>query len=91
LGRIDGRINSRKRGKKMSIKISISLDDELVKLIKKEAEKTGRSVSELIADAIKAYRKLKRVQAYARFAKSKAAEELSALEKAQFEVAKSLG
>ena len=75
----------------MSIKISISLDDELAKLIKKEAEKTGRTVSELVADAIKAYRKLKRVQAYARFAKSKAAKELSTLEKAQFEVAKSLG
>ena len=75
----------------MSTKISISLDDELVKLIKTEVEKTGRSVSELIADAIKAYRKLKRVQAYARFAKSKVAKELSAFEKVQFEVAKSLG
>ena len=75
----------------MSIKISISLDDELAKLIKNEAKKTGRSVSELIADAIKAYRKLKRVQAYARFAKSKVVNELSAFEKVQFEVAKSLG
>ncbi len=75
----------------MSIKISISLDDELAKLVKKEAQATGRSVSELIADAIKAYRKLKRVQAYARFAKSKVSKELSAFEKAQFEVAKSLG
>ena len=76
---------------KMSIKISISLEDELGKLIKKEAEKTGRSVSELIADAIKAYRKLKRIQAYARFASSKAEKELSALERAQFEAARSLG
>ncbi|KAF0195117.1 MAG: hypothetical protein FD167_5860 [bacterium] len=74
----------------MSVKLSISLDNELAELIKKEAQKTGRSVSELIADAIKAYRKLKRVQAYARFAKSKVAKELSAFEKAQFEVAKSL-
>ena len=75
----------------MSVKISISLNNELAKLIKAEAEKTGRSVSELIADAIKAYRKLKRIQAYTRFAKSKVAKELSAFEKAQFEVAKSLG
>lgn len=75
----------------MSIKISISLEDELAKLVKREAERTGRTVSELIADAIKAYRKLKRLQAYARFAKSNVAKELSALEKAQFEVAKSLG
>ena len=75
----------------MSVKISISLNNELAKLIKAEAEKTGRSVSELIADAIKAYRKLKRIQAYTRFAKSKVAKELSTFEKAQFEVAKSLG
>ena len=75
----------------MTVKLSISINDELAKLVKKEAQASGRSVSELIADAIKAYRKLKRIQAYARFAKSKAAKELSALEKAQFEVAKSLG
>ena len=75
----------------MTVKLSISINDELAKLVKKEAQASGRSVSELIADAIKAYRKLKRIQAYARFAKSKAAKELSTLEKAQFEVAKSLG
>ena len=74
----------------MSTKLSISLNEELAELVKKEAKRTGRTVSEIFAEAVKAYRKLKRIQAYARFAKSTAAKELSTLEKAQFEVARSL-
>ena len=72
----------------MSIKISISLDDELVKLIKNEAEKTGRTVSEVFAEAIRAYRKEKRRQAYINIAKSKKKIEL--FEEAQFETIRKL-
>ena len=72
----------------MSIKISISLDDELVKLIKNEAEKTGRTVSEVFAEAIRAYRKEKRRQAYINIAKSKKKIEL--FEEAQFEAIRKL-
>ena len=75
----------------MVVKISISLDEELVKIVKKEAARSGRAVSEIFADAIRAYQKEKRREAYARFAKSKEAKELKSFEKAQFEVAKKLG
>lgn len=68
----------------MSIKISISLEDELAKLVKREAQRTGRTVSELIADAIKAYRKLKRIESYINIMKSKNKPEL--FEDVQFEV-----
>ena len=72
----------------MSIKISISLDDELVKLIKNEAEKTGRTVSEVFAEAIRAYRKEKRRQAYINIAKSKKKIEL--FEEVQLETIRKL-
>lgn len=60
----------------MSTKLSISIDDELAKLIKAEAKRTGRSVSEVFADAIRAYRKYKRRESYARFAKSNVSSQL---------------
>ena len=72
----------------MSIKLSISLDNELAKLIKEEAEKTGRTVSEIFAEAIRAYRKEKRRQAYVNIAKSKKKIEL--FEEAQFEAIRKL-
>lgn len=72
----------------MSTKISISLDDELAKLIKKEAERTGRTVSEIFTEAIKAYRKEKRRQAYINIAKSKKKIEL--FEEAQLESVRKL-
>ena len=74
----------------MNTKISISLDEELVKLIKKEASRAGRSVSEVFADAIRAYQREKRRKAYLRFklslsSKEKLKEDLMLFEKAQLE------
>jgi len=71
----------------MSIKISISLDNELAKLIKKEAEVSGRTVSEIFADAVRAYRKEKRRQAYINIAKSK---KIELFEEAQLETIRKL-
>ena len=72
----------------MVVKISISLDEELVKIVKKEAARSGRAVSEIFADAIRAYRKEKRRQAYMNIAKSKKKVEL--FEEAQLEVIRKL-
>lgn len=74
----------------MVVKLSISLDEGLAKLIKDEATKSKRTVSEVFADAIRAYQKERRREAYARFAKSKAAKEFRHLEEAQFELARKL-
>ena len=75
----------------MNIKLSISLDEELAVLVKKEAKRTGRTVSEIFADAVIAYQKEKRKQAYSRFVLSKETkEELKLFEKAQLEAMKKL-
>ena len=72
----------------MTVKLSISVNDELAELVKKEAKKTGRSVSEIFTEAIKAYRKEKRRQAYINIAKSEKKIEL--FEEAQFETIRKL-
>ena len=68
----------------MVIKLSISLDEELADLIKREAKRSGRTVSEVLRDAIKAYRNEKRREAYMNISKSKKKIEL--FEEAQLEV-----
>ena len=78
----------------MVVKLSISLDKELAELIKKDAESTGRTVSEVFVDAIKAYQKEKRRESYTRFAQAKSKKlqaELNQFEKIQSEAAKKLG
>ena len=59
----------------MSVKLSISINNELAELIKKEAKRTGRTVSEIFADAIRAYQKEKRRGAYIRFKLNKKLQE----------------
>ena len=71
----------------MSVKISISLNDELAKLVKNEAEKTGRSVSEIFRDAMKLYRKEQARRAYIQIASGKQPE---LFEEAQLEVIRKL-
>ena len=63
------------------------MDDELVKIIKEEAARSGRAVSEIFADAIRAYRKEKRRQAYINIAKSK---KIELFEEAQLETIRKL-
>ena len=49
----------------MTVKLSISLNENLAELVKKEAKKTGRSVSKIFADAVRVYRKELARRAYA--------------------------
>ena len=72
----------------MVVKLSISLDEELADMIKREAKRTGRTVSDIFHDAIKAYWKEKRRQAYVSIAKSSKKAEL--FEEAQLEVMRKL-
>ena len=70
----------------MSVKLSISLKEDLVELVKQEAKKTGRTISEIFAEAIKAYRKEKRREAYTNFKMSKKLqEEMALFERAQLQ------
>ena len=75
----------------MSTKLSISLNEELAELVKKEAKRTGRTVSEIFADAIRAYQKEKRREAYLRFkSNKKLQDEMKLFERAQLEAMKKL-
>ncbi len=67
----------------MSIKFSISIDDDLAKLVKKEASRTGRNISEIFTEAIKAYRKELARKSYAEIGKIN--EEIEIFEDAQLE------
>ena len=70
----------------MSIKLSISLDEKLAELVRSEAKRSGRTVSEVFADAVRAYQKERRREAYSRFKLSKTVqEEMKLFEKAQLE------
>ena len=76
----------------MVIKLSISLDEDLANIIKKEAKRTGRTVSDVFKDAIKAYQKERIRQAYMKFKNSKAAKELIRdIEAAQSDLWRKLG
>ena len=55
----------------MVVKLSISIDDELAKLIKAEAKRTGRSVSEIFSRAIVCYGKEMAKKAYMQMASGK--------------------
>lgn len=71
----------------MSVKISISLDEELVSMIKKEAKRTGRTVSDIFKDAVKAYQKERISLAYENFMKAKKSRRELVKELEQFETA----
>ena len=71
----------------MNVKLSISLNEDLAELVKKEAKKTGRSVSEVFAYAIKLYRKEQALNAYKQIASGKQPE---LFEEAQLEVIRKL-
>ena len=75
----------------MNIKLSISLDENLAELVKKEAKKTGRTISDIFSEAVRAYHKEKRRKAYLSFkASDELEEEMKLFENAQLEDMKKL-
>ena len=76
----------------MVVKLSISLNEELAELVRREAKRTGRTVSDIFKDAIKAYQKERIRQSYIKFTKSKVAKKLiKDIEEAQSDVWRKLG